>query len=144
VTGPIDERVGKLLGELPSLTEDDALFMADLWAEEDAAARGRAWQQAKAAIERAGKSDLLDRARSDVGNWMKAAPADFHGISGLLGREGGHVGARRAAAPALLDAVAGFIAERDLHSADFDVLTRPWRIAMEDEPDRRTAGPTVD
>jgi hypothetical protein len=125
-------RVEALLAQLAALSSDDALFLAELWSEENAAARRLAWQRAKSAIERAGSSDLLDRARADVGAWMQATPADFHGISGLLGREGEPAGARRAAAPALLDAAAGFLAERELHATDFDVLTGPWRRAMED------------
>lgn len=134
--GRIDERVASLLDELGKLTNDDAFEMAELWGEEDGAARRRAWQHAKASIERARLTAVLDRARTEVGDWMKAAPADFQGISGLMGREGEHVSARRAAAPALLDAVAGLLAERELDPADFELLTRPWRSATENAADQ--------
>ena len=103
--------------------------MAQLWQEEDAAARKRAWQRAKTTIERARLTEVLDRARDDVGFWMQATPSDFQGIGGLLGQEGDHVSVRRAAAPAVLDAVAALLAERDLPESDYDLLTRPWRIA---------------
>jgi hypothetical protein len=64
---------------------------------------------------------------------MQATRSDFQGIGGLLGQEGDHVSVRRAAAPAVLDAVAALLAERDLNASDFDLLTRPWRIATEYE-----------
>jgi hypothetical protein len=133
------DAVDELLDELPRLTAEDTLLLAQLWEEEDAGARSRAWQHAKAAIERSGVTDILDRAREDVGYWMQATPADYQGISGLLGREGDHVSIRRAAAPAVLDAVAGLLAERELHAGDFDLLTRPWRVATDRSAEESTA-----
>ena len=137
-TGPeqpweIEDTIDQLLDQLPAVTAEDALLMAQLWEEEDAAGRKRAWQRAKASIERAKLGEVLDRAREDVGFWMQATPSDFQGIGGLLGQEGDHVSVRRAAAPAVLDAVAALLAERDLQASDFDLLTRPWRIATEYE-----------
>jgi len=142
----LEDTIDELLDRLPAVTAEDALLMAQLWEEEDATGRQRAWQRAKAAIERAGLGEVLDRAREDVGFWMQATPADYQGISGLMGREGGHVSVRRAAAPAVLDAVAALLAEGDLQSADFDLLTRPWRIATEYETgmERNAAGTEVD
>jgi hypothetical protein len=137
-TGPeqpweIEDTIDQLLDQLPAVTSEDALLMAQLWEEEDSASRQRAWQRAKTSIERAKLGEVLDRAREDVGFWMQATRSDFQGISGLLGQEGDHVSVRRAAAPAVLDAVAALLAERDLQASDFDLLTRPWRIATEYE-----------
>jgi hypothetical protein len=130
--------VGDVLDELDTLSEEDLLLLAQLWSEEDDDARRRAWQRAKAAIERSGLTDVLDGARADVGSWLKASQSDFHGVLGLLGREGGHVSARQSAAPAVLDAVAAALAEHDLFSEDHAVLSRPWRITLDhdDVPDR--------
>ncbi len=129
----VEETLEQLLGELPSITEEDALLMAQLWADEDQAARQRAWQRAKATIERKGLTKALDNARKEVTGWMQATSSDYQGISGLLGREGDHMIVKRAAAPAVLDAVAALLAERDLFGEDYDVLSRPWRIALERE-----------
>jgi hypothetical protein len=129
----IEDTIDQLLDQLPEVTSEDALLMAQLWQEEDATERRRAWARAKASIERANLGEVLDRAREDVGFWMQATRSDFQGISGLLGQEGDHVSVRRAAAPAVLDAVAALLAERDLQASDFDLLTRPWRIATEYE-----------
>jgi hypothetical protein len=142
----IEDTIDQLLDQLPSVTSEDALLMAQLWEEEDATGRKRAWQRAKASIERARLTEVLDRAREDVGFWMQASRSDFQGIGGLLGQEGDHVSVRRAAAPAVLDAVAALLAERDLQAADFDLLTRPWRIATEHESigDSHAAGGDYD
>jgi hypothetical protein len=126
-----EDAVDRLLDELPRLSEEDLLLLAQLWSDESDEARRRAWQRAKAAIERSGLTAVLDGARQDVGNWLKASQADFHGVLGLLGREGGHVSARQSAAPAVLDAVAATLAEHDLFSEDYDVLSRPWRITLD-------------
>jgi len=131
----IEDTIDELLDQLPGMTSEDALLMAQLWDEEDAEARKRAWQRAKSAIERARLTEILDRARDDVGFWMQATRSDFQGIGGLLGQEGDHVSVRRAAAPAVLDAVAALLAERDLQESDFDLLTRPWRIATQYDND---------
>jgi len=129
----IEDTIDQLLDQLPEVTSEDALLMAQLWQEEDATERRRAWERAKSSIERAKLGEVLDRAREDVGFWMQATRSDFQGISGLLGQESNHVSVRRAAAPAVLDAVAALLAERDLLASDFDLLTRPWRIATEYE-----------
>jgi hypothetical protein len=120
-----EEAVDQLLDELPLLSEYETLIMAQLWADENDEARRRAWQRAKPAIRRTGLDDLLSRAREEVAVWMRASQADFAGLAGLLGREGGHVSARQSAAPAVLDAIAATLAQRELHSADYDLLLRP-------------------
>jgi 2-keto-3-deoxy-galactonokinase len=126
-----EEAVDRLLDELPLLSEYETLIMAQLWSDEDDEARRRAWQRAKPAIRRTGLNDVLDRARDEVATWMRASQADFAGLAGLLGREGGHVSARQSAAPAVLDAIAATLAQRELHSADYDLLLRPWQRALE-------------
>lgn len=129
----VEDELDQMLDALTQFSIEDALLMAQLWSEEDQAARQRAWQRAKITIERAGLSDLLDSAREEVGDWLRATPADYQGISGLLGREGDHVSYRRAAAPAALDAIVAMLARDELFSADYDVLSRPWRVAREEE-----------
>ncbi|CAN5801150.1 hypothetical protein BH24CHL6_BH24CHL6_16610 [soil metagenome] len=126
----------KLIDALWELSVEDTLLLGQLWSEDGAEIRQRAWQRAKPAIERARLEDLLDRVRGEVGQWMQATPADYQGIGGLLGRETADVLIRRAAAPAVLDAVAGVLAEPDLMIEDLDALLRPWRVANEpdDEP----------
>lgn len=122
--------VERVLRELDVLEEAGVLLLAELWFREDDQSRRRAWRRAKEAIERAGLSDVLTRAREGVGEWMLASPQDYQGISGILGRDGDHVAVRRIAAPAVLDAVVALLAEGDLHSADYDVLARPWQKTM--------------
>jgi len=126
--------VESLLQDLDRLSAQDTAVLAELWADEDEAGRRRAWQRAKAAIERSGGAELLDRARLEVGRWMLAGQSDYQGIGGLLGRQSDEASLRRLAAPALLDAVAGLLAEPDMQADDADVLLRPWRLLREAEP----------
>lgn len=132
---PSESAVQLLLEEIDELSAQDTAVLAELWAEEDEGSRRRAWQRAKAAIERSGGTQLLDRARLELGRWMLGGQSDYHGIGGLLGRQSEEASLRRLAAPALLDAVAGLLAEPDIQADDADVLLRPWRLLHEAERD---------
>lgn len=125
-----------LLASLDLLTDDDVWFLADLWQQEDAAARRRAWAKAKVAIERNGSDRELTRVRSAVGEWMQATRSDFQGIDGLLGSAGPGAGNRRTAAPAYIDAAAAILAGDELEGEDRDVLLRPWRAMTTQEDDQ--------
>jgi hypothetical protein len=133
-----EKATNQLIDALWELSVEDTLLLGQLWSEDGAETRQRAWQRAKPAIERAGLDDLLNQVRGEVGQWMQATPADYQGIGGLLGRESGEVLIRRAAAPAVLDAAAGVLAEPDLMIEDVDALLHPWRVA--NEPDDEPAG----
>jgi hypothetical protein len=129
----ISDEIDRLIARLGSLTADDVQFLADLWRQEDSAARQRAWASAKPAIEAAGNSDVLMEVREAVGAWMKASRADFSGIEGLLGAPGGIAGGRRAAAPAVVDAAAAIVAGAALDETEREVLSRPWEVLTGEE-----------
>jgi hypothetical protein len=122
-----------LLASLDLLTDDDAWYLADLWAKEDDAARRQAWGRAKAAIEASDLISELDRVRNSVGAWMQASSSDFTGIEGLLGSSGSGASGRRGAAPAFIDAAAAILAGDALDEGDEKVLLGPWRALGEDE-----------
>lgn len=125
----------ELQASMDLLSDDDVVFLAELWEKEDQAARRSAWMKAKAAIDSAGLLRDLDRVRIAVGEWMQASSSDFQGIDGLLGGTGGPAGARRAAAPALIDYAAATLAGDALDESDRGVLVRPWSSLTEDEPE---------
>jgi hypothetical protein len=121
-----------LLASLDLLTDDDVLYLADLWAREDATARRHAWVKAKAAIERSGLTRELDRIRNDVGAWMQANRSDFPGIEWLVGSAGAGATGRRGAAPAFVDAAAAILAGNALDDRDQAVLLGPWQQLTDD------------
>ncbi len=127
----LEDALREILDALPSLDPEHLFQLAQLWSEEDQRARRDAWQRAKVALDADDRADLLEQAREDVGSWMRTTQADFHGISGILGREDDQASLRRNAAPAVLDAACGLLAEVDLQAADYDVLSRPWRLTID-------------
>jgi hypothetical protein len=125
--------IDEVLASMELLSDDDAMFLAELWDKEDQAARRRAWAKAKIAIEGNGLTRDLDKVRTSVGEWMQANSSDFQGIEGLLGGAGSPQGVRRSAAPAFIDVAASILAGDALDDDDRGVLTRPWRALTEDE-----------
>jgi hypothetical protein len=125
--------IDELLASMELLSDDDVVFLAELWEKEDEDARRSAWAKAKAAIDGAGQMKQLDRVRISVGEWMQASSSDFQGIDGLLGGAGGPAGARRAAAPAFIDYAAAILSGDALDESERAVLVRPWNSLTEDE-----------
>ena len=125
-------QLDELQASMDLLSDDDVVFLAELWEKEDEDARRSAWVKAKAAIESTGLMRDLDRVRIAVGEWMQAGASDFQGIEGLLGGAGGPAGARRAAAPAFIDYAAATLAGDALDETDRGVLVRPFESLTED------------
>jgi hypothetical protein len=125
-----------LLASLDMLTEDDVWYLAEMWQQEDAGARKRAWAKARLAIEKNGSDPELTRVRTAVGQWMQASRSDFHGIEGLLGSAGGGAGGRRTAAPAFVDAAVAILAGGALEDEHRSVLLGPWQKLTSDEDEQ--------